>query len=452
MRRPGTPALIVIGAAVIAVAAALYVARGASPPAPGTLLAGADAYGDWRRDVPGVRRLIRVEDLPKPYATPSAGNGAALEPRPQGAVPKVPEGFKVAVYAQGFSVPRTLRRAPNGDMFLAETQAGQIRVLRGAPALNQVFATGLRSPFGIGFYPPGPDPKYVYVGNTDSVVRFPYQSGDTQARGPAETVIPHLPTGGHWTRDVVFSPDGRRMYVSVGSGSNDAEGMERKDADTARAYEAGHGLGAAWGAEEGRADVLVFDPDGGGGRIFATGLRNCVGMAIQPGTDTLWCSTNERDGLGDDLPPDYVTRVTEGAYYGWPWYYLGANEDPRHANERPDLAGKARVPDVLIQAHSAPLGMTFYDGGQFPQAFRGDGFVALHGSWNRSQRTGYKVARILMKDGVPTGAYEDFMTGLIDPDNNRVWGRPVGVGVAADGSLLVSEDGNGVIWRISYGG
>ena len=225
------------------------------------------------------------------------------------------------------------------------------------------------------------------------------------------------------------------MFVSVGSRSNDAE----------------RSIGALWDSEEGRADVLVFTPEGKEERIFAAGLRNCVGMAVQPATGDLWCSTNERDGLGDDLPPDYVTRVHEGAFYGWPWFYIGGNEDPRHSSERPDLRGRVTVPDVLLQPHSAPLGIAFYDGAQFPAEYRGDAFTALHGSWNRAKRTGYKVVRILLKDGRPTGEYEDFLTGFVVNDS-RVWGRPVGVAVAHDGALLVSEDGNGTIWRVSYRG
>jgi glucose/arabinose dehydrogenase len=207
-------------------------------------------------------------------------------------------------------------------------------------------------------------------------------------------------------------------------------------------------LGAAWGDETDRAAVLVFDPDGKNRKLFATGIRNCVGLAMQP-NGTAWCSTNERDSLGDDLVPDYVTRVKENAFYGWPWFYIGDNQDPRHPGARPDLKDKITVPDVLLQAHSASLGMTFYDGNSFPAEYRGDAFAAEHGSWNRSKRTGYKVIRIRLKDGVPTGEYEDFVTGFV-VDDKEVWGRPVGVAVAHDGALLFSEDGNGTIWRVSH--
>jgi hypothetical protein len=368
--------------------------------------------------------------------------------------PIVPNGFEVNLFASGLTEPRIIRVAPNGDVFVAESVAGRIRLLRpsgNGAAQASVFATGLHDPFGIAFYPVGADPQWVYAGDTDAVVRFPYRNGDVTARGPAEIVVPHLPVGGHRTRDVAFSPDGKTMYVSVGSASNDGEGLERLSASALQAGQAGHPLGAAWGYETERADVLAFDPDGKNGRIFATGIRNCVGLAVAAASGTLWCSTNERDGLGDNVPPDYITRVRDGAFYGWPWYYIGAHEDPRHRGERPDLNDKVTVPDVLIQAHSASLGITFYDAAQFPAEYRGNIFAAEHGSWNRSKRTGYKIIRVPMQDGAPTGAYEDFATGFVINDS-AVWGRPVGVAVDKDGALLASEDASGTIWRITYSG
>jgi hypothetical protein len=286
------------------------------------------------------------------------------------------------------------------------------------------------------------------VGNTDSVVRFAYREGDMKARGAPETIVPELPVGGHSTRDVAFSQDGSKMFVSVGSASNDAEGMDRLEPAALRKWAQDKPLGAAWGFESERADVLVFDPQGKGRRIFATGIRNCVGLAVNPTTGDLWCSTNERDGFGDNLPPDYITRVREGGFYGWPWYYMGAHEDPRHAGERPDLKDKVTVPDVLIQPHSASLQMMFYTGEQFPAELKGSAFAAEHGSWNRATRTGYKIIRAIVKDGVPTGEYEDFVTGFVI-DDTSVWGRPVGVVQAKDGSLIFSEDGNGTLWRVS---
>ena len=332
------------------------------------LLEGTAAFGDWRTDHPGARRLIRPQDLPAPDMAQSASNVVRTVRRTDDQKPIVPNGFEVNLFASGLLSPRVLRTAPNGDIFVAESAAGRIRVLRpngsGAPE-SKTFATGLRYPFGIAFYPPGPNPQWVYSADTNSVVRFAYQNGDQTARGPAETVVPRLPTGGHTTRDIAFSPDGKTMYVSVGSGSNDAEGMERMSPAQAQKWQASHPPGASWGSEENRADVLAFDPDGRNMRVFATGIRNCVGLAVDSSSGTVWCSTNERDGLGDNLPPDYITRVREGAFYGWPWYYIGAHDDPHHRGARPDLKNKVTVPDVLLQAHSASLGLAIYNATQF---------------------------------------------------------------------------------------
>jgi glucose/arabinose dehydrogenase len=429
--------------AAIMFGTAVCHAAGQSEP-----LSGAAAFGDWRADKPGLVRIIRPENLPRPGATPSAANVSRVVPRPATAAPQVPAGFKVELLAEGLNGPREMRVAPNGDIFVAETWAGRIRILRLAEAgaklsKSETYASGLNKPFGIAFFPSGNDPQWVYVANTDSVVRFPYKAGDTKAAGKPETVVAELPAGGHSTRNIVFTRDDRRMLVSVGSASNDAEGMGRRVGADQTA------LGASWGTESRRAAVLAFNPDGTNPQIFATGIRNCVGMAVHPATADLYCSTNERDGFGDNLVPDYVTRVREGAFYGWPWFYIGGIEDPHHAGERPELRGKVTVPDVLIQAHSASLGLTFYDHSAFPAEYRGDGFAAEHGSWNRSKRTGYKVIRIRLKDGVPTGEYEDFVTGFVIGDS-EVWGRPVGVAVSRDGALLVSEDGNGTIWRITH--
>jgi glucose/arabinose dehydrogenase len=413
---------------------------------------GAAAFGDWRTDAPGVRRLITPADLPAPYATRSSANMSEREARTEADVPKAPPGFTVDLFASGLNMPRVIRIAPNGDIFVAETGAGRVRVFRPAnagagPAQGEIFAEGLRRPYGIAFYPSGADPKFVYVATPDSVVRFPYRSGETKAGGPAEKIASLPSGGGHWTRDLAFSPDDKTLFVSVGSGSNVDEGAPRADqASIARAP-----VVASFGDEKGRADVLAFDPDGGHERVYATGIRNCSGLAVQPGTGALWCAVNERDGLGDDLPPDYATRVTQEAFYGWPWYYLGDHQDPRHKGERPDLAKSITTPDVLIQAHSAPLGIAFYTADQFPSDYKDDAFVTLHGSWNRSKRTGYKVVRLMMKDGKPTGVYEDFLVGFV-VDDRIVWGRPVGVAVTHDGSLLVSDDGSGSIWRVSYKG
>jgi hypothetical protein len=412
----------------------------------------AAAFGSWRDDAPGKRRHITADALPAPYASASVGNTVRVVHAPAGAKLNVPAGFEIKQLASGLAGPRLLRTAPNGDIFVAETGAGRLRVLRPSPdgsavSQSEIFASGLRGPFGIAFYP-ADKPQWVYVGNTDSVVRFAYRDGDLKARAAPETIVAQLPTGGHSTRDVAFSNDGSRMFVSVGSASNVGEGMDHRDPGAAQRWEQDKPPGAAWGNESERADVLVFDPQGKGRRIFATGIRNCVGLAVNPTTGDLWCSTNERDGLGDNLPPDYITRVREGGFYGWPWYYMGAHEDPRHRGARPDLKDKITVPDVMIQPHSASLQLTFYTGDQFPAELKGSAFAAEHGSWNRATRTGYKIIRAIVQDGVPTGEYEDFVTGFVI-DDSSVWGRPVGVAQAKDGSLLFSEDGNGTIWRVS---
>jgi hypothetical protein len=438
---------------VLALVAAIAV------PAAAATLTGPAAFGDWRADAPGTVRKITLADIPPDRPAPLGLAPAGVVPRPAGADLHTLPGFTVTPLVTGLTNPRLVRVAPNGDIFIAESEPGRIRVIRAAdgasaPANNEVFADGLDRPFGIAFYPLGPNPQWVYVATTNSVVRFPYRNGDLKARGAPETIVPTLASkgGNHWTRDVVFGPDGRTMFVSVGSASNAGEDMPKKTPQETAAWQASHALGAAWGREENRADVLAFDPDGKNERVWATGIRNCVTMAIHPVTNSIWCATNERDLLGDNLPPDYVTEVKHGGFYGWPWLYLGDNEDPRHAGERPDLKGKVSLPDVLIQAHSAPLGMTFYTGhgsAAFPAEYRGDAFVALHGSWNRGKRTGYKIVRVILRNGRPTGEYEDFVTGFV-VDDKSVWGRPVGVAVAHDGALLFTDDGGGVLWRVSY--
>jgi glucose/arabinose dehydrogenase len=418
------------------------------------LLAPATAMaGDWRDDAPGKVHHLSADKLPQPYATKFGFNRPRIVPRPAGAVPVAGPGFAVSLFTDKLEEPRLIRVAPNGDIFVAESSAGRIRVLRASgdgakPETIAVFADKLSAPFGIAFYPPGPDPQYVYIGDADAVLRFPYRNGDLKARGPAETLVKDLwSSGGHWTRDVVFSPDGKTLFVSVGSGSNVADGLPDKSPDAIGDFSKTHAMGAAWGNEEYRADVLAFDPEGKERRIYATGIRNCVSMPINPAGGAIWCATNERDGLGDNLPPDYVTEVRQGAFYGWPWYFIGDHPDPRHPNARPDLVGHVTVPDVLIQPHSAPLQGIFYEGAMFPE-FRGSLFVALHGSWNRATRSGGKIVRVIFENGTATGAYEDFLLGFI-VSNSEVWGRPVGVAVDRTGALLVGEDGNNTIWRVT---
>jgi glucose/arabinose dehydrogenase/cytochrome c2 len=416
---------------------------------------------DWQRASPGDQHYITIADLPAPFDTPSAGNFPTVVARPANATLSVLPGFTVKLFASGLSNPRIVRVAPNGDIFISETAQNRVRVMRAndgadTPSTNRIFATGLDRPFGIAFYPAGDDPRWIYVALNNSVVRIPYRNGDLVATGAAQVIVPRLSdtAGGHTTRDVVFSEDGTKMFISVGSSSNVGEQIGRRTPAEIAAWEAANGLGAAWGNETHRANILVTNPEGSEPlRPYATGIRNPVGLAIHPTTGDLWVSTNERDGLGDNLVPDYVTRVKEGGFYGWPWYYMGNFEDPRRAGERPDLAGKATVPDVLEQAHSASLQMCFYKANNgvaaFPPQFHGDAFAALHGSWNRATRTGYKLVRIPLNSGVPTGRYDDFLTGFVTSDRN-VWGRPVGVTMARDGALLMTEDANGTIWRIAY--
>ncbi len=420
---------------------------------------GKDAYGDYRSDAPGVVRKITPADMPAPGADPSGIAPPARGPRPAGAMPRTLPGFEIKAFAQ-LDKPRLLRIAPNGDIFVAESDPGKIVVLRArpgadAPEVTETFIEGLKQPFGIAFYPLGANPEWVYVGLEDGVVRIPYRSGDTKARGPAEVLIPKLTVNrrDHRTRDLLFTRDGKRFLLSVGSSSNTAEDMSKKTVAEAQAWEKTHALGSGWDKEEDRADVLSFDPTGKDKQIYATGIRNCVGMAFTPASDQLWCSVNERDTLGDNLVPDYITRVKPGGFYGWPWYYIGDHEDPKFTGQRPDLKGKVTTPDILLQAHSASLQMAFYPPNQrgpdaFSKAYAGQIFAAEHGSWNRSKRTGYKVIMARVVNGVPTGEYEDFVTGFVI-DDASVWGRPVGVAVAQDGALLFSDDGSGILWRVT---
>jgi glucose/arabinose dehydrogenase len=399
------------------------------PPAP---------FTDFRYEKPGTTHKITVNDLPQPFVTKSAENGPEPVARPANTWPVAPAGFKVEQYAAGLDNPRLLRTAPNGDIFLAESDAGRIRVFRGVtsdgkPEEMQIFVSGLRRPYGIAFYPPGPNPQWVYVGNENEVVRFRYHSGDLKAGGPSEHIA-DLPGGGHWTRPIEFSPDGKRMFVAVGSESNDDDTDENP-------------------AEKNRADILACNPESCQLQVYAYGIRNPGGgIAVNPQTGELWCSVNERDALGDNLVPDYITHVQEGGFYGWPWWYLGGHQDPRQKGKHPELKEKVIVPDVLLQPHNASLELTFYQGNQFPAEYRGDIFASEHGSWNKAVRAGYEVIRIpLHQTGKATGEYQDFLTGFVLPDGH-VWGRPVGITVAPDGSLLVSDDASNSIWRVSHTG
>ncbi len=376
---------------------------------------------------------IKPESLPKPYASKSAFRGSRVVPQPQNAKLSLPKGFKINVFAEGgFNNPRTLALAPNGDVFAVDSRANSIIILRdkdknGSAEERFTFSEDLNQPFGIAFFK-----DWLYVANTDSVVRFKYKNGQTKAEAKPEKLIT-LTEGGynqHWTRNIIFSPDGTKLYVSIGSSGNvDIEKDER------------------------RAAISVYETDGKNGRVFASGLRNPVGLAFNPKTNELWTAVNERDGLGDDLVPDFVTSVKDGAFYGYPFSYIGKNIEPRRKDDlNQALVDKAIVPDVLVTAHSAALGMTFYTGKMFPAEYQGDAFVAFHGSWNREKLTGYKIVRIRFKDGKLVGnQYEDFVTGWLPDENaNEVWGRPVGLLVNADGSLLIVDDGADKIWRVSF--
>jgi glucose/arabinose dehydrogenase len=364
--------------------------------------------------------------LPAPFATNSAGNGPDKVKPPAGFLPTVPPGFRLTVFAANFKRPRWLTVAPNGDIFLADTGAGEIVVLRdpqhtGGAQEREVFADGMKRPFGIAFRE-----DYVYVGNMNEVVRFRYDPKTSKRLGEKEHLL-DLPSGGHDTRSLAFSADGKHLFIGVGSASN---------IDT--------------GEDPLRAAVTICDPDGKNARLYATGLRNPVGLALEPVTGEIWTTVNERDELGDNLPPDYFTSLKDGGFYGWPYSYIGNNVDPRVKPQQPDLVARAIIPDVLLGAHVAPLQFAFYTGKQFPESYRGGAFVAEHGSWNRATRSGYQIAFVAFKNGKPSADPVPFMTGLVpDPTGTDVSGRPVGVTVAPDGSLLVSDDGAGVVYRIS---
>jgi glucose/arabinose dehydrogenase len=495
-----------------AAAAAMFFCAGACAQQ-GPVLTGQAAFTDWNQQHPGVRHKLTVADLPRPDPAEAVNNTAHIIPRPADAWPEAPAGFKVTLYAGGdtkpmqradnvehmqlsggtFTEPRLLQTAPNGDLFLADSGAGVIFVLRGVGADGKAaqiekFASGLDHPFGIAFYP-AVNPQWVYIGNATTVVRFAYHAGDLHATGAPQTIVPDVPGyaqlmgGGHWTRDVVFTKDGRHMLLSVGSGSN----INDPDTDFARNGSRGEAK------ELHRADVLEYTPEGKFEEVYAHGIRNCVGEAINPVTGALWCSVNERDNLGNHLVPDYVTSVPEGSFFGWPWYYMGGHQDPRLpqpcANgtgpnpqrtsslsaaeakdcKRVDLSSKVRTPDVIVQPHMASLEMVFYPsatvwtgdrdkvpstGGPhypFPQMYWGGAFAAEHGSWNRANRAGYEVIYIPVRNGNATGEYDDFLTGFVTKDG-KVWGRPVGVTVGKDDSLYVTDDASRSVWRVQYVG
>jgi glucose/arabinose dehydrogenase len=426
------------GLTIVGLLAVVALAGLASDADLKNVITGNAAFVSYKDEKPGTYRKITVADLPEPYATKGVSNGAKLVPMPDGAWPKAPEGFKVERYAELRDEPREIRTAPNGDLFVSDSNAGKVEVFRGITKdgkaeQESVFTTGLKNNFGIAFYPLGDNPEWIYLANTGSVIRYKYHNGDLKATGEPETVIAELPAGGgHWTRDLAFSQDGTKLFVSVGSRSN----VDNPDTHPAETH---------------RANILEYTPEGKFVKIYAAGIRNPVGIAVNPTTGQLWCSVNERDMLGDNLVPDYITSVKEDGFYGWPWYYMGDHQDPRLPGTHPELKGKVTVPDVLLQPHNASLELTFYEGKQFPRQYYGDIFAAEHGSWNKSVRAGYEVIRVPLDDGKASGVYGDFLTGFVT-DSGDVWGRPVGVATAPDGSLMVSDDGSKSIWRVSYTG
>ena len=376
----------------------------------------------------GQQHQVKPDTLPKPFATPDAKNPPTIVPRPDGVTLKVPAGFQSNVFAEGgFKRMRWVAVSPGGDVFATDADANTLTVLRdtdgdGVAEARHVFAEGLARPFGIAF-----GAGHVYVANAGSLVRWPYKNGQTRADAAPQSILELPAQPGHWTRNIAFSHDGARLFVAVGSSSD----AGAPDAD--------------------RALILSVAPDGSDRRVVATGLRNPIGLAIEPSTRQLWAAVQERDRLGDDLVPDYLTSVREGAFYGWPFAYIGPNEDPRHAGAAPDLVKRTIVPDVLLEAHSAVMGLVFYQGSSFPAGYRGHAFATLRGSSNRSLRTGYKVIRVPFDGGRPSGGYEDFATGwMLGQDRKEVWGRPVGIAVAGDGSLLVVDDAHQRVWRISH--
>lgn len=404
------------------------------------------------------RPMPVASPLPEPYASPSAVNFPTVVGWPEGRTPQAPAGFEVTLWACGLDYPRWFHVLPNGDVLVAEARtvprpgqdpdapehegmrrsralgvsANRITLFRdssthGRPDIRTIFLEGLNQPFGMALI----DERF-YVANTDGVLVFPYRSGQTRIEAPGRKIL-ELPAGGynnHWTRNLLVSPDGRKLYVTVGSASNVGEyGLEE---------------------EHRRACILEIDPDGGNERLYASGLRNPVGLAFEPVTGVMWTAVNERDELGDELVPDYLTSVVEGGFYGWPYAYFGRIEDPRLRGQRPDLVARSLTPDLAVGAHTASLGLAFYTGHRFPERYRGGAFIGQHGSWNRAELSGYKVTFVPFADGRPSGPMEDFLTGFVaDDDASLVYGRPCGVAMLPDGSLLVADDAGDCVWKVS---
>ena len=383
-----------------------------------TLLSGAAQAADH----PGTKHLVLPADMPKPYLTPAADNSSLAIARPKNVVPEAPKGFSVSLFASGLTNARFMALAPDGDVFISQPDLDMVAIVHDGKAYP--FATGFAHPHGLAFHAGA-----LYVGDLTAVWRLAYKDGALKAGARTRVTKDGFGiTGGHSTRDIAFGPDGT-LYLAIGSKNNVGEDPSP------------------------RATVQKVTADGHL-RSFASGLRNSVGIAFYPGSNDLYVTVNERDGLGDGLVPDYFTRIRQGDFFGWPYAYIGRHPDPDYGAKRPDLVAMTKVPDLLFQPHSAPLGLVFYEGDQFPAEYKGDAFVALHGSWNSGKPTGYKVVRVKFANGRPVGGYEDFLTGFWDGSTSpaQVWGRPAGLAVAKDGSLLVADDGGKTIWRVRYVG
>jgi len=370
--------------------------------------------------------------LPQPFHSPSSNNRPQVISRPEGAQLSLPNGFSIDVYAEGFERPRFMVEGPSGEILVSDSmEGGGVYVLLDKnhdfkADSKQKLIDGLDRPYGLAFWK-----DYLYIAETTSLKRYKYDPKTMTLVSKGEEIVSLKDFGkGHWTRTVLFNREGKKMYLTVGSGSNVDPGEDPH-----------------------RAAINRYHPDGTGHEIFASGVRNVIGLRWYPGTDALWAAVQERDGLGDDLVPDYFTTIRQGGFYGWPYAYIGCNEDPRNKGQRPDLVKRTLAPDVLLGAHVAVLDALFYTGKQFPQTYQGGAFLAFHGSWNRSRRVGYSVAFVPFKNGQPISGPQEFLTGfMLDPDKREVWGRPVGLFQLPDGSLLVSDDGGNKIWRISYKG
>jgi glucose/arabinose dehydrogenase len=370
--------------------------------------------------------------LPPPFHSPSSNNGPRIISRPDGAQLRLPNGFSIDVYAEGFQRPRFMVEGPRKEILVSDSmEKGGVYVLLDKDQdfrvdSKQKLIDGLDRPYGLAFWK-----DYLYIAETTSLKRYRYDASTMTLVSKGEEIVSMKDfSKGHWTRTVLFDREGKKMYLTIGSGSNVSTGEDLR-----------------------RAAINRYNPDGSGHEIFASGVRNVIGLRWYPGTDTLWAAVQERDGLGDDLVPDYFTAIRQGGFYGWPYAYIGPNEDPRNKGQRPDLVKRALIPDVPLGAHVAVLDALFYTGKQFLQTYQGGAFLAFHGSWNRSKRVGYSVAFVPFKDGQPISGPQEFLTGfMLDPDKREVWGRPVGLFQLPDGSLLISEDGSKKIWRISYKG